>query len=150
MEWSPAEVADLGEVAAWAALQPWSNGRVGAFGISYGNTAELAAVSNQPAIRAIMPLYDSFDVLSTIQAGGVAVDGLLKQWSDTVAALDRDDVCGADQVTGWSCWKDRLMAVASPLGIAVQYPEQKSTGLSRRRMTGGEGIEPISVDLLNI
>lgn len=44
MEWSPDEVADMGEVAAWAARQPWSNGRVGTFGISYdGNAAELAA-----------------------------------------------------------------------------------------------------------
>jgi putative CocE/NonD family hydrolase len=108
MEFSPAEVADMGEVAAWAARQPWSNGRVGTFGISYeGGTAELAAVPNQPAIRAVMPLYDDFDLLSTIQQRGVA--GLLLQgWSDAVAALDRDDVCGADQVKGWSCWKDRL------------------------------------------
>ena len=57
VEWSPAEVADMGEVAAWAARQPWSNGRVGTFGISYdGNTAELAAAVDQPAIRAVMPL----------------------------------------------------------------------------------------------
>jgi putative CocE/NonD family hydrolase len=110
MEFSPAEVADMGEVAAWAARQPWSNGRVGTFGISYdGNTAELAAVPNQSAIRAVMPLYDNFDLLSAIQAGGVAMRGLLQQWSDVVAALDRDDVCGADQVKGWKCWKDRLM-----------------------------------------
>jgi putative CocE/NonD family hydrolase len=29
MEWSPAEVTDIGEVAAWAARQPRSNGPVG-------------------------------------------------------------------------------------------------------------------------
>jgi putative CocE/NonD family hydrolase len=51
VEYSPDEVADLGEVAAWAARQPWSNVRVGTFGVSYdGNTAELAAVPNQPAV----------------------------------------------------------------------------------------------------
>jgi uncharacterized protein len=62
MEFSPAEVADIGEIAAWAAQQPWSNGRIGTFGISYeGNTAELAPVPGQPAIRALMPLYDEFD-----------------------------------------------------------------------------------------
>jgi uncharacterized protein len=110
MEWSPAEVADMGEVAAWAARQPWSNGHVGTFGISYdGNAAELAAVPNQPAIRAVMPLYDNFDVLFAMQAGGVAQGGLLQDWSDVVAALDRDDVCGADEVKGWQCWRDRLM-----------------------------------------
>jgi len=110
MEWSPAEVADMGQVAAWAAKQPWSNGRVGTFGISYdGNTAELAAAANQPAIRAVMPLYDNFDVLWAIQAGGVAQAGLLHEWSDVVAAMDRDDVCGAQKDKGWNCWRDRLM-----------------------------------------
>jgi uncharacterized protein len=108
VEYSPAEVADLGEVAAWAARQPWANGRVATFGVSYdGNTAELAAVPNQPAIRAVMPLYDDFDTQALIQPGGVALRGFVKEWSDLVAALDRDDVCGADQVKGWSCWKDR-------------------------------------------
>ncbi|MFZ0138408.1 MAG: CocE/NonD family hydrolase [Candidatus Sulfotelmatobacter sp.] len=109
-EFSPTEVADMGEVAAWAAQQPWSNGRVGTFGISYeGNTAETAAVPNQPAIRAVMPLYDNFDLLFAIEPGGAALGGLLHEWSDEVAALDRDDVCGADEVKGWQCWRDRLM-----------------------------------------
>lgn len=110
MEYSPAEVADLGEVAAWAARQPWSNGRLGTFGVSYdGNDAELAAVPNQPAIRTVMPLYDDLDTQALIQPGGVALSGFLKPWSDLVAALDRNDVCAADQVTGWNCWKDRIM-----------------------------------------
>jgi uncharacterized protein len=123
MEFSPLEVADMGEVAAWAAQQPWSNGRVGTFGISYeGNTAETAAVTNQPAIGAVMPLYDNFDLLFAIQAGGVPMRGLLQEWSDVVAALDRDDVCGADEVKGWKCWRDRLLTPgvrpvdADPLG----------------------------------
>ena len=108
MEYSPAEVADMGEVSAWAAQQPWSNGNVGTFGVSYeGSTAELAAVPNQPAVRAVMPLYDDFDVLFAIQPGGVT-GLLLQQWSDAVAAMDRNDVCAADQVKGWSCWRDRL------------------------------------------
>jgi uncharacterized protein len=110
VEYSPAEIADMGEVAAWAAQQTWSNGRVGTYGVSYdGNTAELAAAANQPAIRAVMPLYDDFDSQALIQPGGVAVRGFIEQWSKLVAALDRDDVCGADEVTGWDCWKDRQM-----------------------------------------
>jgi putative CocE/NonD family hydrolase len=110
MEWSPSEIRDMGEVAAWAAQQPWSNGRVGTFGISYdGNAAELAAAANQPAIRAVMPLYDDFDVQAAIQPDGVTLSWFVQNWSDTVAGLDRDDVCGVDQVKGWRCWKDRLM-----------------------------------------
>ena len=41
IEWSPAEVADMGEVAAWATRQPWSNGRVGTFGILAGADASV-------------------------------------------------------------------------------------------------------------
>jgi uncharacterized protein len=110
MEYAPAEVADMGEVAAWVAQQSWSSGRVGTFGISYeGNTAELAAVPNQPAIRAVMPLYDMFDNWENIGSGGVADRSSLREWSEVIAALDRNDVCGADEVRGWKCWRDRLM-----------------------------------------
>ena len=108
IEYSPAEVADMGEVAAWAAQQSWSNGRVGTFGISYeANTAELAAVPNQPAIRAVMPLYDTFDNWDNLGAGGVRDYSSLREWSDIIAALDRDDVCGGLEAKGWHCWIDR-------------------------------------------
>jgi uncharacterized protein len=110
VEYSPAEVADTGEVAAWASAQPWSDGRVGTFGVSYdGNTAELAAVPNQPAIRAVMPLYDDFDTQALIQPGGVSLRGFVNEWSDLVAAMDRDDVCATDSAHGWNCWKERQM-----------------------------------------
>lgn len=108
VEYAPAEVTDMGEVAAWAAAQPWSNGRVGTFGVSYdGNMAELAAVPNQPAIRAVMPLYDDLDTQALIQPGGVPLRGFVQEWSDLVAALDRNDVCAVDGAHGWACWKAR-------------------------------------------
>ena len=108
VEYSRAEIADMGEVAGWAAQQPWSNGRVGTFGVSYdGNTAELAAASGQKVIQAVMPLYDDFDSQALIEPGGVVLRGILERWSSLVTALDKDDVCGADEVKGWDCWKDR-------------------------------------------
>lgn len=110
VEFSPAEVADMGEIAAWAAAQPWCNGNVGTFGISYeGNTAELAGVPNQPAIRAVMPLYDTFDNTEAEGEHGVALKSLLSEWFDVVAALDRNDVCGAFEVRGLRCWIVRRM-----------------------------------------
>lgn len=111
VEYSPAEIADLGEVAAWAARQPWSNGRVGTFGISYdGNTAELAAVPNQPAVRAVMPLYDDFDTQALVRPGGVLLSAFVKAWGDLVAGLDRDDLCAAAGVHGFQCRKVRWMS----------------------------------------
>lgn len=111
-EYSPDEIADLGEVAGWAAQQPWSNGRVGSFGISYdGNTAELAAVPNNPVIRAVALLYDDFDTMLGLERpGGVYDVGMIQNWSDEVAAMDRDDVCGILKLTGWTCWRTRQLA----------------------------------------
>jgi hypothetical protein len=110
VEYSPSEIADMGAVAEWVAQQPWSNKRIGTFGTSYdGNMAELAAATNQPAIHAVMPLYDDFDSQALIQPGGVALRGFIVKWSNLVAALDRNDACGADEVKGWDCWKDRQM-----------------------------------------
>jgi putative CocE/NonD family hydrolase len=111
VEYSPDEIADMGEVAAWAARQPWSNGKVATFGISYdGNTAELAAVPNQPAVRAVMPLYDDFDAQALLEPGGVLLRKFVQEWSDGVKALDRNDVCAASDEHGLSCWRIRQVA----------------------------------------
>ena len=117
-EYSPNEIADLGEVAGWAARQPWSNGRVGTWGISYdGNTAELSAVPNNPAIRAVAPLYNDFDTMLGLERpGGVYDVGMIQNWSDVVGAMDRDDVCGIFKLAGWKCWYTRqLMAGVKPV-----------------------------------
>ena len=108
-ELSPDEITDLGELIGWAARQPWSNGRVGAFGASYlGNTAELAAVSNHPALRAVATLYNDFDmILGLARPGGVYDFGVIQPWSDYVGTRDRNDSCGA--FTGLRCWYHRQL-----------------------------------------
>lgn len=108
IEYSPTEMADMGELAAWAAQQPWSNARVGTFGISYeGNTAELAAVPNEPAIRAVMPEFDAFDNWESIGSGGV-MEQSFRSYGALLNALDHDDVCGAEEATGLKCWRDKF------------------------------------------
>jgi uncharacterized protein len=106
LEHSPEEVADIGEVAEWAARQPWSNGRVGAFGVSYtGNSAELSAVPNVSVMRAVAPMYDDFDGFTgLLEPGGVYTQGFMEPWSKMVMAMDRDDICAVDGVSGWKCW----------------------------------------------
>lgn len=131
MEYSPAEVLDMGEVAAWAARQPWSNGRVGTFGISYeGNTAELAAIPRQPAVRALMPLFGTFDNWENIGEGGVAFQSFLHEWSDIISALDRNDVCVAEEVQGWNCWKTRMLTPG------VRPVDQDADGKQLAQMVG--------------
>ncbi|MDE2754375.1 MAG: CocE/NonD family hydrolase, partial [Gemmatimonadota bacterium] len=84
------EVWDYGEVADWIVAQPWSNGRVGAYGVSYaGNTAEMLAVNRHPAVKAVAPLFNDFDNFGhLVFPGGVLTVGFLESWSDRTRMQD--------------------------------------------------------------
>jgi uncharacterized protein len=105
-EFSREEISDLGELVNWAANQPWSNGRLGTFGGSYdGATAELAAVSNPPALKAVAAFSSQFDVGMMVFPGGVYDQALLHSWSDLIRKLDNgSDVCVANGLSGLGCW----------------------------------------------
>ncbi len=106
MEWSDAEVADMGEVTEWITSQPWSNGAVGAVGISYsGNTAELSTMPAHPALRAVAPLYSDFDPQFFLtMPGGVYNRAFVEAWNDANQALDGNDICELEEVDGLECW----------------------------------------------
>ena len=56
------EARDGADTIAWAAAQPWSNGRVGMIGGSYvGATQWLAAGTAPPALKAIVPYVTASD-----------------------------------------------------------------------------------------
>ena len=92
IEWSPDEVADYGEVIDWIIEQPWSNGKVGAWGTSYpGNTAELITSTSHPAFLATAPRFSDFDPLLGVgMPGGLRADGFLDQWSELNSTFDHD------------------------------------------------------------
>ena len=104
-EFGREEAADLGEVAGWISEQPWSNGNVGTWGVSYeGNTAAMAAAPAHPAIKAIAPQYADFDAWSQLlYPGGVFVRGFISDWGDAVRLLDAADICALAGVTGFNC-----------------------------------------------
>lgn len=98
--YAPEEIRDLGDVATWIAKQPWSNGRIGVLGVSYsGHLAESAAHLGHPAIKAVAPLYASYDAAEQIP-GGVTASGFVQNWSLSVEQLDRNDYC---YHAGWDC-----------------------------------------------
>jgi uncharacterized protein len=106
-EFSPELISDLGELVNWVASQPWSNGRVGTFGNSYdGATAELTAVTNPPALIAVVPISSQFDVGMLVFPGGVYDQAVLQSWSDLIRRLDTagGDVCVANGFSGLRCW----------------------------------------------
>jgi hypothetical protein len=90
--WSPRERRDTIEVVDWIVAQPWSNGLVGATGISYeGTTAMMLAASGHPAVKAVVAREFEYDVYSDIaHPGGVFNEAFCRAWSEMTAALDRD------------------------------------------------------------
>ncbi len=87
------EVSDFGEIIDWAARQPWSNGRVGAYGFSYrGILAVDMASLNRPALKAIAPSFDFPDLYLLFYPGGVLAQGWLEAASPAFAALNRGDM----------------------------------------------------------
>jgi uncharacterized protein len=93
MEWSGEEIHDIDEIIDWITTQPWSNGKVGTYGISYsGNTAELAMISENPALLASAPLYPDFNpIKQSAFPGGILNEVLMNKWSDGNKRLDANE-----------------------------------------------------------
>jgi putative CocE/NonD family hydrolase len=87
------EVADGAEVVDWIIAQPWSSGRVGAWGVSYaGGAAEFLLVNRHPAVRAAAPMFSPFDVYDEIGfPGGMRARWYIDRWAETNRRLDRND-----------------------------------------------------------
>ena len=49
-EWGNADTHDMIDAARWVAAQPWSNGRLGIYGGSYGGYLVLTSLVDEPAI----------------------------------------------------------------------------------------------------
>ncbi len=90
--WLEGEVADGAEIAEWITKQPWSNGLVGATGVSYdGTTAEFLAITGHPAVRAVAPRFSLFDVYADVAfPGGLHNAYFTDAWESANAALDRN------------------------------------------------------------
>ena len=58
----PQEAEDNYDLIEWAAVQPWSNGKVGQTGISYGGISTMKAVAeNPPHLKAAIPIVSYQD-----------------------------------------------------------------------------------------
>jgi putative CocE/NonD family hydrolase len=77
------EGADGYDAVQWAATQPWSDGNVGMFGISYMAQCQLlAAANNPPALKAIVPIESPNSTLGgdRYRSGAMQL-GVLASWA---------------------------------------------------------------------
>ncbi len=91
-EYGPQEVRDGWDIVEWIVKQPWSDGKVGAYGTSYtGTTAELLTATGHPAIKAVSPGWSDIDPWrSPVRPYGLLAARFINVWGQYVGMLDRN------------------------------------------------------------
>lgn len=89
---SPKEREDSREIADWVVAQTWSDGRIGATGISYpGAASDFLASTGHPAVKAIAPLFAVWDTYAdNYYPGGILLKNLAKTYDELMVAMDHD------------------------------------------------------------
>ena len=123
------EGADGYDSAAWAAKQPWSNGRVGILGASYfGATTLLAARETPPGLQCIVPIITADDYhAGWAYQGGAFELGFMGSWGAGLAAMQflRKD-CPVPPAA-----RQRLQAaMADPATMLAHTPIAEMPGMS--------------------
>ncbi len=111
-EYTPTETQDGYEAVEWLAAQPWCNGRVGMWGISYGGFTSIQVAKLQPpSLKAILPVYATDDrYLDDVHyVGGCFTASELAQYAVSQVAMNamppRVEYAG----TEWAkLWRARL------------------------------------------
>lgn len=111
---SPRERDDYARIAEWVAAQPWSDGRIGATGISYvGAACDFLASSGNPAVRAIAPLSAVWDTyIDHYYPGGLLLNRLAQSYDTLMVALDHDR---RDLLREFAYFKDPHLAGPAPV-----------------------------------
>ena len=69
-EWGNADTHDMVDAGRWAAAQPWSDGRLGIYGGSYGGYLVLCALVDDPSLwRAGVDLYGDSEIAESFRHG---------------------------------------------------------------------------------
>jgi uncharacterized protein len=89
---SPREREDARQIADWIVAQPWSDGRIGATGISYlGASCDFLASTGHKAVRAIAPLFAAWDTYAdNYYPGGLLIKRLAAVYDELMLTLDHD------------------------------------------------------------
>lgn len=134
---SEVEVGDYREVVEWIIRQPWSDGRVGATGISYeGIAAELLTVAHPGATKVVVPQQADIDQYAEfLFPGGIPNEWMIATWQHTNDALDRNRF-PAEWTSGQSDDRSLLYRAAARLsrfGIKGVRPVDADTDGSQLR-----------------
>ena len=131
------EVEDVAELIAWLAEQPWSDGNVGMFGVSYfAKLAKGVATRGAPQLKAIFAPYSANDWYRHVwYHGGILTGRFISHWRFSAHRLRYRSVIreeeGEDafqQALDAARRDDELMAVPA-LREALMNPEPDANAL---------------------
>ncbi len=113
-EYARDETLDGVELVAWLAEQPWCNGNVGMWGISYGGfTSIQVAAERPPALKAIAPMYATDDRYTddVHYFGGCLTASDVAQYAVSQIGMNALPPRPAFTGPGWqAAWRARLEA----------------------------------------
>ncbi|HUA35613.1 MAG TPA: CocE/NonD family hydrolase [Candidatus Binataceae bacterium] len=108
------EGRDGAEAVEWIARQPWCDGNVGMWGLSYGGISSLkVGAENPPHLKAIAPLQGSVDIYHDILVPGGCRNmlGAYGAWGSMMLAMNLMPPTNADADGRWyKVWRERLEA----------------------------------------
>ena len=109
---APGEGMDGHDLVEWVASQPWCDGQVGMWGVSYaGITALSTAATNPPHLRAIVPIHASADLHRGVVSLGGTNSGfwMRADWGPRMAAYNLMPPQWQDAAGRWAqVWADHL------------------------------------------
>jgi predicted acyl esterase len=105
---SDQEARDYAEAIEWAAVQPWSSGKVGLNGVSYLAISQWRVAALRPQhLAAICPWEGWTDVYRDLAyPGGVREDGFLRFWAPMTERDGHTDIALRDAQVAHPDWDD--------------------------------------------
>jgi putative CocE/NonD family hydrolase len=127
-EYTARELADAVTVIEWLAAQPWCDGKVGMFGISWGgiNSLQVAALA-PPALKAIVTVCSSDDRYGddVHYFGGALLGVDMLAWATTMLAFTARPPDPTRVGDAWNdLWMQRLEALEPYLDTWLSHPER--------------------------
>jgi len=123
------EARDGYDTIEWAAAQPWSNGAVGTFGLSYPGAVQwLAAVQNPPHLKAMVPAMTFSTPQNFFYAGGTWDMSWIDWIWDNIAwnTRARKNLPGPrTKHEALAAWKDQGPKMLNTLPLAGVKPLQQ-------------------------
>ena len=148
-EYTADETRDGYDAVEWLAAQPWCNGNVGMWGISYGGfTSIQVAALRPPHLRAIVPMYATDDRYTddVHYVGGCATASELTQYAVSQVGSNALPALPARDGEDWrAAWRSRLEA--TPVWL-VEWLRHQRDGAYWRQGSLAPGYERIEAAIL--